>query len=58
MTEKKDSIVYCAFKDFDATYRGKDKPDAPPLDVKNIKRYSLMMRRSVSFSRLNLHLSS
>ncbi|KXJ96728.1 CIA30 family protein-like protein [Microdochium bolleyi] len=30
--------------DFKPTYRGKAKPDAAPLDLKNIKRISIMMR--------------
>ncbi|KAK1672904.1 complex I intermediate-associated protein 30 [Colletotrichum godetiae] len=29
---------------FKATYRGRDKPDAKPLDIANIKRISFMMR--------------
>lgn len=37
--------VFLAWGDFKATYRGKDKPDAPPLDLANIKRIGLMMRR-------------
>ena len=28
-----------------ASYRGREKTDAPPLDVKNIQRMSLMIRR-------------
>ena len=28
-----------------ATYRGREKTDAPPLDVKNVQRISLMIRR-------------
>jgi hypothetical protein len=27
------------------TYRGKEKDDAKPLDTKNVKRFSIMMRR-------------
>jgi hypothetical protein len=37
-----------AFGDLKPTYRGKSKPDATPLDLKNVKRISVMMRRSVS----------
>lgn len=33
------------FGDFQPTYRGKPKPDADPLDLKNVKRISFMMRR-------------
>lgn len=40
--------VVLNWKDFKATYRGKDKPDAEPLDLANIKRIGLMMRRYVS----------
>lgn len=40
--------VFLAWGDFKATYRGKDKPDAEPLDLANIKRIGLMMRRYVS----------
>ena len=32
---------------FKATYRGREKPDADPLDLKNIKRVGLMLRRYV-----------
>jgi Complex I intermediate-associated protein 30 (CIA30) len=37
--------VCIAWSDLKATYRGKEKRDAPPLDLGNIKRMSLMMRR-------------
>ncbi len=37
--------VYIPWKEFKATYRGKEKRDAPPLKLKMIKRISLMMRR-------------
>lgn len=43
-----DTDGYCIFIPWEAltpTYRGKEKPDAPPLDLKNIKRFSLLMRR-------------
>lgn len=33
------------FEEFKPTYRGKPKPDAEPLDLKNVKRISFMMRR-------------
>lgn len=32
------------FEEFKPTYRGKPKPDAEPLDLKNVKRVSFMMR--------------
>ena len=37
--------VFAKWDDFKATYRGREKPDAKPLDLKNVKRISLMMRR-------------
>ncbi|KAJ4415304.1 hypothetical protein N0V82_007403 [Gnomoniopsis sp. IMI 355080] len=36
--------VTIPFKDFEPTYRGKPKPDTAPLDLKNVKRVSFMMR--------------
>lgn len=39
---------------FKATYRGRHKPDAKPLDRGNIKRLGLMMRRYVSKSNAGL----
>ncbi|CAN8098478.1 unnamed protein product [Discula destructiva] len=32
------------FADFEPTYRGRAKPDAEPLDLKNVQRISFMMR--------------
>lgn len=37
--------LYVLWDDFKATYRGRDKKDANPLDLKHIKRISIMMRR-------------
>lgn len=37
--------VVIPFGEFKPTYRGKPKPDAGPLDLKNVKRISFMMRR-------------
>lgn len=37
--------VVIPFEEFKPTYRGKAKPDAEPLDLKNVKRISFMMRR-------------
>lgn len=37
--------VVIPFASFAPTYRGKPKPDAEPLDLKNVKRVSFMMRR-------------
>ncbi|KAE8453692.1 hypothetical protein EG329_009203 [Mollisiaceae sp. DMI_Dod_QoI] len=36
--------VYIQWEDMKPTYRGREKKDAKPLDLKNIKRMSLMMR--------------
>ncbi|PSR76446.1 complex I intermediate-associated protein 30-domain-containing protein [Coniella lustricola] len=38
------STVYIPFNAFKPTYRGRPKPDADPLDLKNVKRISFMMR--------------
>jgi hypothetical protein len=40
--------VFAKWDDFNATYRGREQPDAKPLDLKSVKRLSLMMRRYVS----------
>lgn len=40
------------FGHFKPTYRGKDKPDATPLNLADVKRISIMMRRSVAPSAL------
>lgn len=37
--------VTIPFKDFEPTYRGRPKPDAAPLDLKNVQRFSFLMRR-------------
>ena len=37
--------IFIKWDDFKATYRGKEQEDAKPLDIKNIKRISFMMRR-------------
>lgn len=37
--------VVIPFGEFKPTYRGKPRPDAKPLDLKNVKRISFMMRR-------------
>ena len=41
----KDGSVCIGWNDLKATYRGKDKEDAPPINRHKIKRMSLMMRR-------------
>lgn len=37
--------VFVKWEDLKATYRGREKKDAKPLDLKNVRRLSLMMRR-------------
>jgi hypothetical protein len=37
--------IFIPWEALTATYRGKEKHDAPTLDIKNIKRFSLLMRR-------------
>lgn len=37
--------VYIHWDDFKPTYRGRDKKDAKPLDLKHVKRISFMVRR-------------
>ncbi|KAF2085139.1 NADH:ubiquinone oxidoreductase complex I intermediate-associated protein 30, partial [Saccharata proteae CBS 121410] len=41
---QKTSQVFIPWKELKATYRGREKKDAPTPDLKNIKRMSLMMR--------------
>jgi hypothetical protein len=40
-----DSSVVIPWSALQATYRGKEKKDAPSIDLTNIKRISIMMRR-------------
>lgn len=42
--DKRGEKVYVRWEDFTATYRGREKKDAKPLDLKHVKRISLMMR--------------
>ncbi|VUC27493.1 unnamed protein product [Clonostachys rosea] len=44
-----DRQVYLPWGQFKATYRGRPKPDAEPLDLTDIKRFGIMMR-SISIS--------
>jgi hypothetical protein len=37
--------VFVKWEDLKATYRGREKKDAKPLDLKSVRRLSLMMRR-------------
>jgi hypothetical protein len=39
--------VFVYWNDLKPTYRGREKKDAQPLDLKRVKRISLMMRRYV-----------
>lgn len=41
------SEIYIPWSDFRPTYRGKPKHDASPLDLANVQRFSVMMRRCV-----------
>ena len=43
--ETKDRTVFIPWVSLNPTYRGKLKKDAEPLDLKKIKRFSIMMRR-------------
>jgi hypothetical protein len=53
-SDKEGGKVYVRWDDLRPTYRGRDKRDAKPLDLRNVKRISLMMRRCSFFSvRLN-----
>ncbi|EMD00992.1 hypothetical protein BAUCODRAFT_20966 [Baudoinia panamericana UAMH 10762] len=42
--ETGDRTIVIPFKSLTATYRGKPKPDAQPLDLTKVKRFSLMNR--------------
>lgn len=44
-TSKEPSTVFIPWSNLTATYRGKEKGDAPKLDIEKIKRFSIMMRR-------------
>ncbi|KAM3419312.1 hypothetical protein BST61_g5247 [Cercospora zeina] len=39
-----DETVFIPWSSFNATYRGRPKSDAKPIDLKKIKRFSVMMR--------------
>lgn len=43
-------LVHVRWDDLKPTYRGREKQDAEPLDLKNVKRISLMMRRYLTLS--------
>lgn len=44
--------VFIPWKDLQPTYRGKEAREAPPVDLKSVKRMSIMMRRYEVPSRL------
>lgn len=37
--------IFMPWSSFKATYRGREKKDAPPLNIKEIKRMSILIRR-------------
>jgi hypothetical protein len=43
--EMKRAFIVMPWSKFEPTYRGKPKQDAPALDTKNIRRFSILMRR-------------
>lgn len=47
-TSKEPAELFISWNDMKATYRGKEKQDAPELNTKNIRRFSIMMRRCVA----------
>ena len=42
--------LFMAWNELKPTYRGREKKDAQPLDLKNVKRFSIMIRRYVLFA--------
>jgi len=44
-TASENGLLFVPWHVFKPTYRGKEKKDAKPLNTKNVKRWSLMMRR-------------
>ena len=45
MANSNGTFIFISWRDFKATYRGKEKKEASALDRKKIKRFSTMMRR-------------
>jgi Complex I intermediate-associated protein 30 (CIA30) len=43
--KRKETVVFIPWKEFRPTYRGKEKKDAKPIDLKGVRRMSVMMRR-------------
>lgn len=46
---ERQKTIFVKWEDFRPTYRGKNKDDAEPLDLKNVKRFGIMVRRYVLF---------
>ena len=44
-----DSFVFIPWKALKATYRGREREDATPIDLSHVKRVSIMNRRQVDF---------
>lgn len=45
----KDSIgIWIPWNEFKATYRGKDREDARDIDLRSVRRFSIMARRQVT----------
>ena len=42
-----DQYVFIPWKSLKATYRGREKEDAPPINLGHLKRFSIMSRRCV-----------
>jgi hypothetical protein len=45
IAEEDGKKVFVPWDDLKPTYRGREKKDVTPLDLRNVKRISLMMRR-------------
>ncbi|CAI7574514.1 unnamed protein product [Penicillium pancosmium] len=41
---ERQKTIFVKWEDFRPTYRGKDKVDAEPLNLKNVKRFGIMVR--------------
>lgn len=55
--DAKDRSIFIPWSSLNPTYRGKLKKDAEPIDLKKIKRFSIMMRRWVAaMDSVNMHL--
>lgn len=44
-----EKVIYVPWKKLNPTYRGREKKDTKPLNLSNIKRISLLMRRYVNW---------